>query len=337
MKSLKVNIKPVGSFSTPLQSDTFFGLFCWTFLYKFGEEKLNQLLSEFSTKPFIIFSNGFEHGKLPIPILEPVEVSPYDLEFNKSIKTNRFMDGNDLLKLKKDSGRLNGKLIRDYLIEKARKDKDGLNANPTKEILEKKKESAIFLRNSINRNSDTVKDGLLYSTEETFYSENTSFDIYIKYDESLIKFKEINDTLKSMGQYGYGKDKSTGKGHFTLKEDIQEKFEEQDFLHPRGDKEKYFFTLSNGFHSKETDSSIELLYGKTFTKFPKMSGTYAANGKYLKNPIVLFESGSSFEVQQQKEYYGFATNDVFSDSDLYKDHYHSGYMIPFFFDYMERQ
>ena len=65
----QAKIRPHSSYISRLQSDTFFGAFCWSYRYLYGESSLNELLcSSWDGKPKIIFSNAFPEGTLPLPL-----------------------------------------------------------------------------------------------------------------------------------------------------------------------------------------------------------------------------------------------------------------------------
>lgn len=68
MKLYKAVINPTSSFTSALQSDTFFGAFCWSYLYLYGEDALVQLINNYKKgSPDIIFSNAFSVNRLPMP------------------------------------------------------------------------------------------------------------------------------------------------------------------------------------------------------------------------------------------------------------------------------
>lgn len=324
MKTIKVTLTPTSPFSTPIQSDTLFGLFCWILSYQLGQDKLNNLLLDYDKDPFIVFSNGFKSGHLPKPILEPTEIAPESMESIKPLKKMKEVDFNILFELLKNP--INGNLLNQHLIQLLEKSKEKTD-NESK--TEPKVESNIFLRNTISRVTNTVAEtGSLYTKTETFYGIGYSLDVYVKYIDDKISTKEAESIFIEMGKHGYGKDRSTGKGHFTIS--IEEEFDKKQFFSPN-ENSTHFISLSNTFY--KSNDAFELFYGKTFTKFPKMSGAISSAGQYLKNPIVLFESGSTFKLLKTKEVYGQARKDVFSDA--YKDHFHSGYTIPLFFSHKE--
>ena len=67
MRLYKTTITPQSNFATTLRGDTLFGQMCWSLRYRFGNERLEQLLKEYETKPFLVVSDGFAKGYLPKP------------------------------------------------------------------------------------------------------------------------------------------------------------------------------------------------------------------------------------------------------------------------------
>ena len=52
MTLYKTTITPKSNFTTPLKGDTLFGQICWAIRYRLGEDRLNELLSDYDKKPF---------------------------------------------------------------------------------------------------------------------------------------------------------------------------------------------------------------------------------------------------------------------------------------------
>ena len=67
MTLYKTTITPKSNFTTPLKGDTLFGQICWAIRYRLGEDRLNELLSDYDKKPFLIVSDGVAGGDLPKP------------------------------------------------------------------------------------------------------------------------------------------------------------------------------------------------------------------------------------------------------------------------------
>ena len=306
MKSLKLTIEFKSPLGSLLLSDTIFGHFCWEYLDIFGEDKLKEVLEDFESNPFIVFSDGFVKDTLPMPFLKPKslkEMKEYFLRCDKksdyysevkNLKKARFVGVDFLKNLKSD---LELFALYDY-------------------IHKPKTKTAHFIKNSVNRITNTVQEGL-YSTAETFYGEPV--DIYVKYDDGRIDKGTIEEVFKSIGRFGFGRDKSTGKGRF----EVIEVKDEPEILVRKST--KTFISLSSG----APDKYCEILYGKTFTKFGKHGrGPILKNP--FKNPVVLFKSGSVFSFKTEKEVYGMGLS-----VSVYTGHYQSAYMLPLFVDVEE--
>ena len=84
----RITIKPISSFVSKLQSDTFFGAFCWSYKYLYGDEQLEIFLDEcLQGKPKVIFSNAFPAGYLPVPL--GVYQRPCLLDMTEDKKTRK--------------------------------------------------------------------------------------------------------------------------------------------------------------------------------------------------------------------------------------------------------
>ena len=92
MQTYKITIQPISAFGTPLQGDTLFGQFCWGIVHSLGEEKLMQLLEGYTNNhPFVVFSDAFPSGYLPLPTLpsyffESIDIDRKQLKKLKWIK-----------------------------------------------------------------------------------------------------------------------------------------------------------------------------------------------------------------------------------------------------------
>ena len=90
----KITIKPISSFCSPLQSDTFFGAFCWSYLYNYGQDALEEIIYNYKTgKPDVIFSNAFPEGYLPAPVSLRDLKNSADQPLNKLEKYRNYICG----------------------------------------------------------------------------------------------------------------------------------------------------------------------------------------------------------------------------------------------------
>ena len=298
MKALKVTIEPTSSFASPLMSDTLFGNFCWQFLELYGEKRLQEYLKDYTEAPFIVFSDGFPSGYLPKPFLKPEDFG--EKTDIKKYKKLRFIKNKTILSLVSNLNETH--LFKKLIIE-------------TQETLNHCYKHQRIFKNAINRLSNTVLS--LYHTEEDFFDDNFCFDIYLKYNNHLLKKEEVLNVLEYIGKIGYGKDASIGKGKFEIKN-----YEESPAVLPKRDNINAFISLSHGI----PDSSIKDGYFKTITKFPKHGGYLAITANPFKNPVILTIPGSVFLVEEIKEIYGQALN----ISPNIGNHIHSAFMLPLF-------
>ncbi len=307
MKSLKLTIEFKSPLGSLLLSDTIFGHFCWEYRDIFGEDKLKEVLEDFESNPFLVFSDGFVKDTLPMPFLKPKSLKEMK-EYFKERFGDDFDYYSNVKRLKK------ARFVKDYFLENLKGD---LELFALYDYIHKPNTKTVhFIRNSVNRITNTVQEGL-YSTDEVFYGEQV--DIYVKYDESRIDKGTIEKVFESIGRFGFGRDKSTGKGRFK----VVDAEDEPKVLARKSS--KTFISLSSGVPDKD----CEILYGKIFTKFGKHGGSLAIANPF-KNPVILFRSGSVFEFKETKEIYGQAFN-----VSVYPGHYHSAYMLPLFVDVEE--
>jgi len=329
MNCFKIEIEPTSSFATKFESDTLFGSFCWNLLYKYGENKLKALLKKYDTEPFIIFSNAFFSDELPKPLLKPVISKDKNI---KSIKKTEFLNKAQLIGLLKESRNNNTALTLtqiNNLISNNLREKQGGNVKETVNDIEEKTKTldCIIQKNYIDR-LGYYSNNKLFAVKETFYAEDVKLNIFVKHSDSITR-EEIEEIFKLIAVNGFGKDKSTGKGKFKFS--IHEEFEEKEFLNPADNIDKYWvMSLSNAYiEDIENNGLLAYQFIKSYVKFPKMGGAAASSGVPFKNPVVLLTPGSTFKPLVKKDYYGNAIKNVFASK--YSDHWHSGYIMPFFF------
>ncbi|HDK26256.1 MAG TPA: hypothetical protein ENG48_04085 [Candidatus Atribacteria bacterium] len=331
---------------TPFQADTIFGHLCWAIKYIKGEESLIDFLKIYDhEKPPLILSDGFPEGFLPMPILRPLTIDEEDtkliniyfgadkknkikgLTFLKRLKAQPFISTAILNELEGSLSYfrlyekvLEGKYCPSWFRKRACSEKEVKNCpliNPESSsvcnYLKKCKEDNLVFHNTINRVTGRVEEpGGLFTEIETYYpKEEANYEIYLQ--TTYFSLEEIQKYFSFIGENGYGKDKSIGKGYLELK-DIQQYtlFEPQD--------SNGFMTLSSFIPAE--DDPIEGFY-EVFTKYGKLGGDYAKSGiggeglNPFKKPLLMFKAGSTFLINHKsKNYYGRLVSHIHSSPQI---------------------
>lgn len=281
-------IAPCSSFASPLQGDTLFGAFCWSYLRRRGEAGLRELLEHCrAQRPPVIFSNGFPTGTFPLPCGVFDEANQYETieskaqrreayRRNKTVKNARYVKADAFWRIVSGDRRgFTGDLR-------------GEGSIPGE-----------TMHNMVSRDSDTVENldgaGNLFVSEETF--SDTAYDCYIL---STLDAEELRNTLDLMLTLGIGADKSTGKGAFRL-----EDFSECGF--PAPETANGFVALSNFIPASH--DPVEGSY-KTFVKFPKLDREFAGSDMPFKKPMLFLKCGAAFRTNEIRPFYGRCVSGV---------------------------
>lgn len=289
MNSYTVHIQMKSQMVTEFQSDTIFGHICWAINYlqwPLGD-RLTTFLGAFKpeAEPPLLVSNGFPKGYLPKPVIPPV--SQDDL---KEIigDGNRVTQSQKIKQIKKLT------LIPQGIF-------DGL-ANETvtpkrlfKALYEHYKDKAldmpmlqsVVMHNTVNRATGHVASGL-YGQEETFFPGNGGgYVIYLKGD--FFSQAELERIFGFIATQGFGKEKSTGKGHFSFT--IEPVIDL-----PRCESPNAFISLSSFIPTENdpVDGHYTLLH-----KYGKLGGGFASGApggqrNPSKTPLLMFAAGSTF-------------------------------------------
>lgn len=238
MKLYKTTFTPTSNFATSLKGDTLFGQICWAIRYTFGNDKLENLLSNYETSPFLVVSDGFAKGYVPKP----------------SLPSNLLGEDNDLKKENRKNIWLKIEELQNAEFSKARKDKD----------INYVDKSVAVVKNSLNYKTFTTDDSgkfSPYSEEETSLSPK---DVYFLINENF-SIDELTQTIKTLSLIGYGKNSSIGKGFFEFSDFEEIKINE---------KSKTFMTLSPSVLNSQ---DFKNTFYEPFTRFGKHGAGLNAN------------------------------------------------------------
>ncbi|MBM7865797.1 hypothetical protein GTO89_03200 [Heliobacterium gestii] len=281
MRTYVARLMPESSVISPWHSDTLFGQICWMIRLCESEAVLNDFLDEYraGTAPFVI-SSGFPNDLLPKPMLWMRQPSTGDVSKKEGITQARegkrlraieFLNETEFLRV------IRGEAI-DHLSD---------SKVPGKAM-------EVF-HNQINRLTDTTAgSGQLYSRDETFYEKESDISIYLKINETWVA--PLKRWLELLGQTGFGKRRSVGKGFFRLKE-----FEPYDKFDNVPNPNAVIY-LSNCVPA--TDDPVDGRY-RLAQKYGKLGNAYAACDNPFKHPFIYLQPGAAFRISGVvKPYYG---------------------------------
>ncbi|WP_151899682.1 hypothetical protein MLC52_09870 [Sulfurimonas sp. NW15] len=279
----KTTITPTSNFATTLKGDTLFGQICWAIRYQFSEDRLNKLLNNYETNPFLIVSDGFASGYLPKPNMPSLLLEE---------------DGN----LKKQNRKKIWLTLDELQNGNYKKAKTDIQ-------VDNKDQTQSSVKTAINYRTNTTGNGFdPYSITEAYFSKK---DIYFLIDDNF-SLDELETSLNTVSQMGYGKKATIGKGRFTIGE-----FEEIKL----NTTSKTFMTLSpsvlNGINAKN-------VYYEPFTRFGK-HGAELSNTNPFKKPIILADTKAviNFKDKTNLEFVGKAIKGISTHNNTV----HQGYSM----------
>lgn len=278
MKLYKTTINAQSSFSSKLKGDTLFGQMCWAIRYKFGEEKLKELLSNYEDKPFLIVSDPFASGYLPKPTMPSI-----------------YLD-EDVSKKKENRKKV-------WLTIEQLQNGEFSKAKSNEEVNNTDKETVV-VRNSINyKTSTTGADG--FDPYGEFESSLSSKDIYFMIDDEKFTSDDLTEAFTLVSKMGYGKDTTIGKGRFNFSN-----IEEQNISYNSTTYMALSPFIPYGLECKD-------IFYEPFTRFGK-TGASRANTNPFKKPIILANSGAvvHYENETTLEYIGKAIMNISTYKDI---------------------
>ena len=281
----RVAIRPIMSFASPLQGDTLFGAFCWSYRYICGEEALTELLEELkSGKQQIIFSNGFPGGTLPLPLGIRDMAADFEKRETKEARKQAYEEHKKLKSAKY--------VTRQWFQRIQEGNYDGFTAGLCDEGIREQ----TVVHNMVSRQEGVVKNiegsGSLYGEDEFFVEKDHTYDVYLL---STLPEDILCAVTRAMFLLGIGKDKSTGKGAF----EVVDWQKEKELLNC--ERSNGFVALSN-FVPAQKDP-IEGRY-KTLVKYGKLDREYAISETPFKKPLLFIQAGGVFWDEKVKMYYG---------------------------------
>lgn len=311
MEIYQVILEPQSPFSSPIQSDTLFGAFCWSWKRLYGENSLLDLLGEYKKgSPPILFSNLFPYGLLPMPMKK---MSYLNAEKREGSKEQRLAKYQRLKKLKKQKYVTLDNFNRYVAGENTMGEEDNGLA------------TVISYGNQVNRKLGTVgadDEGGLFTREEYYFVNQglkdvkTPVKVWFLMKVNNKYERKLRPVVELMCVLGIGGHKSIGRGLCRLEEcsvfsgiNVPE--------NPQA-----FVTLSSFI--PDIQDPVEGYY-QILLKYGKTDREYAASEKPYKKALVMLSEGSVFKTQNVKPYYGRIIHNV---SALNEDIVHYGLAFP---------
>ena len=288
MTLYKTTLTPLSRFATPLRGDTLFGQLCWAIVHRYGEAKLETLLACYDDAPFLVVSDLFASGHLPKPSL-PASLLGESPDEKKANRKKVWLMPEDLF-----SGRY----------DKAKRDEEaayGFRAETT-------------VHNSLNYRTFRTDASGAFAPYGAMEYDLTAGDIYLLLDDEKLGVDELSDLLVFVGQYGYGKESTIGKGRFTLTPLQKVQLPTQEST--------TYMTLSPMVLEGERATSV---WYEPFVRFGK-HGAQRARKAPFKRPLLLADTGAvlRYDTPKRRLYAGRAIHDV---SPAHPDTVHQGYAI----------
>lgn len=199
MTLLKATFAPKTAFATSLMGDTLFGQICWAIRHGWGEARLIDLLDGYTSgRPFLVVSDAFPAGHLPMPALPSrywaIETDPSQ---RKALKRRVWLPQAEFAR---------------PLAEWPQYAREPKEAGA--EVADRAQP-----RNSLNRLTLATGKGdgfAPYSVRQHWFAPGARLDVHLRLDEARLGRPDLQAALQAVGLTGYGKDANVGLGKFTL-------------------------------------------------------------------------------------------------------------------------
>lgn len=279
MRLYRVRVIPESPWLTPWQSDTLAGLLCWACARTEGERVLEEELIEpgLNGEPPFVVSDAFPGEWLPIPA--SVRMASWAAEERKPVKRSRWIERTVFTRLQHGHRPGIADLIQDRGVH---------------EYLQ--------LRNTISRASNTTAmGGGLYPTAERVLGaddQNRAFSHLTIYIRIRRQSKDLlTELLKELATWGFGADRSAGKGQFRLGSGLEAIDEFDEVKSPTGCVVLSTFQPSSG---DPTDGSWD-----AFTKYGRLGADFGFENVF-KRPLIMLRPGAFFTPSASKGWVGRA-------------------------------
>ena len=276
--TLRLSLRPVTAFGTPLLGETLFGQLCWTVRHVFGEERLKALLDGYGTgHPFVVLSDAFPKGHLPLPALPDNLWRQRDDLDRKYLKKKAWLPESALFQEPagwRELARTNAELVSEGC---------GNGGSGTYSATE------AVVHNTIDRITGTTgtNEFAPYVRRQTWLHPGLVLSVHAVLDESRMSRAELLECLRWVGLCGYGRDATAGLGKFEL-----ESGAEETSLRTPGASGQTVMTLASSVLSGTPDIVAEKCLYRTRTHFGRHGDALALTGAPFKRPVLLAQAAA---------------------------------------------
>lgn len=274
MEDYRIRIRLKSPLGTPWQSDTIFGHLCWQVAYGVIDLDIKEFLDPFRRgQPPFVLSDGFPTGTLPRPQFGMV---PGKAETGEQYAA---------LKQRKKAAYFT---VEDFIRVCHGKPPQGKPVDDPWHSVMTPHASLDRLTNTTGKRSG----GDFYETESLYLEGYDGLDIYLRCESGW--GAKVLDLFKAVAATGFGRDKSTGLGAFTVKD-----FEKYDgftgFAGADG-----FVSLSSMVPAEADPADARYRLRAKYGKLGESSGQNP-----FKCPLLQMEPGAVFRADgKPKPYYG---------------------------------
>jgi len=355
----KCTIKLISPLETHLEADIIWGNMMWALRYISGKDRVEEVIEAYSSVPPLIISDGFPAGYLPAPLRD---INPYKLDdivkksiseglrfsriekvINAILYTERFpyhivstIAGGErtLLDFIKDVLKCNLCPLLLISLKKMKKTKGNIKKLISNNC---KIERCFFLNGNSSTDCFCIVREFLDKPHiyPLFYKHcgnaGEKWDIYIlsSMDKALLE-----ELLNFIGDNGYGRNASRGRGVFSV-EDFKLLSGEE-----RPDKyngnENGFMTLASSYipTAGEIDHVLGARY-KLLIKTGKLGGHWASVKNFCKYPLIMCKAGSIFPASPGiKNFWGQLKKEIHPTR---KEVVHYGWAFPVWGNFFEER
>jgi CRISPR-associated protein Csm4 len=274
MDLYRFRLIPESPWRTPWQADTLSGLLCWMCARTVGDDVLRQRLIEpaMAGQPPFVLSDAFPGDRLPLPAA--VRTLDVPAELRKPLKRARWLLPDSFRQLQAGTVPGTGAMLRD---------------TGTLEYTQ--------LRNTIGRASNTTSNGGgLFPTEESVLKKGIRH--LTVYARIVPEFRELFERLlQELAQWGFGSDRTAGKGHFHLDGGLEPAPELDE---PADADACVVLSTFQPACGDPTDGAWE-----AFTKYGKLGPDFGLENVF-KKPLIVLRPGASFRVSAPRGWLGRA-------------------------------